>query len=747
MASASHYYFEGKSTHHAYFTGGRNWKPQPDQLEEQFIQAFLNNTKDKPDSFVQPHSLCDDCKRLCCRSKIIRDLECMEIKNDRSALEEEFMFHSNLRRLMAGYLGGCHLCALVWHKLDQIQKDRLLDLDERFWDAPHHNIIASIASMETSGGNEKSKRYKRFRMEIKFSYPSTGLSTSSQNYLNAKLWIAQSDVQIEVKGLACTTSSQALLQNIQNWQEYCVKSHHDCQRIQLHIKRLPSRILHVEGADVSGVLRLQEAGSIPQNADYVTLSHAWGRQDSGKASYQVLERKTLAKFFAEISLQDLPKTFREAVIITRRLGFNYLWIDSLCIIQDSPEDWKTESALMSTVYGGSALNLVALGKDSHQGCFSRRNPLKLVPCKLSSDTPKAVYALHGCADIEVAFDWAPSMHRAWIAQERILAPRNVFFGGPELFWSCTQGTLSEKGPTPRLFPFGFRGPGCPEKMAIATLMQHRNSKHLGPEEMQSFSVLWHGLLKHYLCTRLSYQKDKLVAFSGVAWAIQRHSGFSYLSGLWKETFLMDSLWGCLKAGTQPEIWRAPSWSWGSIDTDEPILTLWLDDDRWNPEITIHASVLGFNIEYGTSQENIIPDVLRGMVTLQGPTKEVILGPKSTTLSFSEQYTWPGRHLSKNYHGASDAQDSSQYLFFPDRNVLKGSRALLLLVLKMKHSLESYPKRKPQKFQWVEFGLVLQAKGLANTGFVRIGSFRHYHDLGSSIFKESEIKEERVVNVW
>ncbi|KAH7062208.1 heterokaryon incompatibility protein-domain-containing protein [Macrophomina phaseolina] len=734
----AHFYYHGKAAHHSYYTAGRNWETKPDKLESYFVSNHLENTKANSSSVVRPHRLCEDCQVFCSQSKIIRGSE--------AAREEEFMLHSSFVRLSDGYLGGCHLCALIWHKLDEAQKDLLLDIDEELWEKPEHVISASIRPSEAQ---QEATRYKCYGMEITFGCPPGGHASRTQNAVKTKLWITQDDTQFDVDGLSCDTSSERSLQCLRKWHGDCLHNHPDCQTTTMLQRRLPSRLLYIGDTEPFSKVYLREAGTIAGDAEYVTLSHAWGQSDGTRASCQILEHKNLATLVAGITQQDLPRTFQDAVTISRRLGFKYLWIDSLCIIQDSPKDWENESASMAAIYGASALNLVALGVDSHQGCFVRRNPLKLTPCKLNQDSVKTTYALHCCVDVEMAFDWAPSMQRAWVAQERVLAPRNVFFGGPELFWTCTQGTFSEKGPTPKLFPSGYRGPGCPDKMAFAILKQRRDTEHPGSERMQDFSVLWHGLLKTYLCAKLSYQTDKLVAFSGVAWAIQNHSGLSYWAGLWKETFLMDCLWACVQAGTRPKIWRAPTWSWGSIDNGEPIFTLWLDDDRWKPEKEIHCSVVAFDIQHENDREHGLPDMTRGVVTLEGPAKEVRLSALDTTLSFSRQYTLPGGGLRKNHLGVADLHSWSQYLFMPDTTNISDSKMLLLLVSTMRHSAGSFPERKFKKLDRVEFGLVLQANDEEGTGYSRIGSFRHCHDAGmtaSPIFVQEELSRRRVVAV-
>ncbi|CAG9942401.1 unnamed protein product [Clonostachys rosea f. rosea IK726] len=95
--------------------------------------------------------------------------------------------------------------------------------------------------------------------------------------------------------------------------------------------------------------------------DYATLSHCWGGQSIIK-----LTTDALAQFQKKIETASLPQTFRDAILVARRLGIRYLWIDSLCIIQDSLQDWQKEAALMGEVYSNSTLNVMATAcRNSH----------------------------------------------------------------------------------------------------------------------------------------------------------------------------------------------------------------------------------------------------------------------------------------------------------------------------------------------------------------------------------------------
>jgi hypothetical protein len=118
--------------------------------------------------------------------------------------------------------------------------------------------------------------------------------------------------------------------------------------------------------------------------DYLTLSHCWGGADIVK-----LKKANLIQFHKNIPLEWLPRTFLDAIRITSLLGYQYLWIDSLCIIQDNVEDWRSVSAMMGSIYKNAILTIAALGAyDSHGGCFSNHKALPLTTLDLTSPEMK-----------------------------------------------------------------------------------------------------------------------------------------------------------------------------------------------------------------------------------------------------------------------------------------------------------------------------------------------------------------------
>ncbi|KAL2149788.1 hypothetical protein VTH82DRAFT_8440 [Thermothelomyces myriococcoides] len=126
--------------------------------------------------------------------------------------------------------------------------------------------------------------------------------------------------------------------------EHCRRTHESCNSFPP--APLPSRVLDVSVNDGTGVRLYVTQG---ETAPYAALSHCWGRRPFLRTMSGSLEDHR-----NEISWAQLPRTFREAVEFVRKLGIRYLWIDSLCIVQDDLEDWRREASRMASVYQNAA---------------------------------------------------------------------------------------------------------------------------------------------------------------------------------------------------------------------------------------------------------------------------------------------------------------------------------------------------------------------------------------------------------
>jgi len=161
---------------------------------------------------------------------------------------------------------------------------------------------------------------------------------------------------------------------------------------------------------------------------YVALSHCWG---SGRVGRVVrTTKKTFPDFTKAVDVARLNRTYQDAIMVTRRLGFRYLWIDSLCIIQDDKDDWEREAAQMAQVYSQAHLTIAAsAASDGSQGLL--RSEPGLPRLKLSVDSENNALN-RGCSIGPNILRFrrlvvAPLNTRAWTLQERVLSPRIIHF--------------------------------------------------------------------------------------------------------------------------------------------------------------------------------------------------------------------------------------------------------------------------------------------------------------------------------
>jgi len=272
----------------------------------------------------------------------------------------------------------------------------------------------------------------------------------------------------------------------------------------------------------------------------------------------------------QIHEEDLTPNFRDAVAVCRHLDLRYLWIDSLCIIQDSAEDWLHESSRMHSVYSNSALNICATAEGSN-GLFTQRDY-----CHWSTG-PLPVHWEGLCEGVyfgmlentwQHELHWSPLNRRAWVLQERLLSQRNLHFGRRQLFWECQQHTACE------LTPKGFVGIVCPpyyyqKRLSLEHGALLRKYEDLPPDRLLDSFAIWRTIVSTYSNCGLTFKTDKLVAISALARHCQTQLGLEgeYLAGLWSKYLGNQLLWEThpYLHGKRQKTYRAPTWSWASMD--------------------------------------------------------------------------------------------------------------------------------------------------------------------------------------
>lgn len=418
-------------------------------------------------------------------------------------------------------------------------------------------------------------------------------------------------------------SSAASFSKVDRWLRDCEQNHEGCSFPV--IPPLPTRVIDVGSCTGSQYLHLH--ASKGQSGRYIALSHIWG-------NIKTLTTTTdnITKRMQGIVLSEMPKSFRDAVVVTRRLGIQYLWIDSLCILQDSATDWENESAKMAEVYKNSVLTISASSAtNSHVGFLIARNPLEQLTCDLQHLAPDG----ENVENMQVV--WPAPVNgdnlinlRGWTLQELILSPRILHYTisrdriNGQMIWQCQTDTECENGSKTALL-----GVLCQKMKQVMKIVAE------GSRPITAIYKGWYYLAQQYSHRRLSYASDKLPALSGLAAEFQNYSGDSYLAGLWKGDLAGGLLWVAstidkLRRTTEN---RAPSWSWASVEGPiyyEGILA-WYAEDSGLPQ--------KFELEVLDAQTNVtglnyFGAVHGGFIKVRGFLKATLFSRVARSLDWS-----------------------------------------------------------------------------------------------------------------
>ena len=365
-------------------------------------------------------------------------------------------------------------------------------------------------------------------------------------------------------GAVGNTASEASLSRGLEWIKFCSSQHEGCDGIDE--KPLPDRILDL---GEEGVVKLYETRN--EKAKYACLSHCWGHGQPLKATVD-----TLDLLHSGISVTLLPLTLRNAVSVAKRLSIRYLWIDCLCILQDNPLDLQKSCDRMASVFENCFVAIAATkstGPDD--GLFvSVQNPTgmqikRILASDICSSAPGDVFVrdqfspwvphwlkVHNRQAVNSPW---PLLCRAWVFQERLLAPRILHFGPHELFFECRSGTICECN----------RRSGEPddesELRQFIYMLLDENMK----DDNLAMRQQWYRIVQQYtkVMKNLTFERDAFPAIAGLASRISKVLDDEYAAGLWRKNITEGLLW----RATSPDRnalrkWRAPTWSWASISS-------------------------------------------------------------------------------------------------------------------------------------------------------------------------------------
>ena len=412
-------------------------------------------------------------------------------------------------------------------------------------------------------------------------------------------------------------------------------------------KTLPKRLIDV-GHRQSPTVYLRDFseaswGDLEKTGRYICLSHRWdatsGACTTDNDNFEVRKQG--------IELSGLPQTFQDAIRITRGLGLQYIWIDTLCIIQGSKPDWAEESAKMGSYYGLSWLTIGA-GVESAQGLLEVRefdmDQLQYWKVDLLEPGNSSLYFTNAPVNSIVGNEQNSILRsRGWTLQEEILSHRYLGFQENQMYYRCGQYVYFESGFKELLFP------------------PVENDRKEGEAPLHPDLILeddWlSAIITDYSTRALSQASDRLPAISGIAHERHRLRGGHYVAGLWEEDLPQALCWSkeyakgqCLKSVG----YRAPSWSWAAIDGAIVPKNLY--------DCVVEADI----IHVSTKPKELDPmgAVLEGHLVVCG----VVRCGSLSTLQERSSYNRNGSIDKYYFHLSTSARDAAKdyiYSFIPD----------------------------------------------------------------------------------
>ncbi|KAH9846406.1 heterokaryon incompatibility protein-domain-containing protein [Lenzites betulinus] len=365
---------------------------------------------------------------------------------------------------------------------------------------------------------------------------------------------------LDVGSARAFQSARELMQN-------CEKNHARCRAISIPAEQttLPKRLIDCTDPERP---RLVES-SKGECGQYVALSYVWGGEQPHKTT-----QTNLSTYECRIKLALLPQTIRDAIRVTRELGFKLLWVDSLCIVQDSGEK-QHEIGHMHHIFRYAVLTIVAASAhDATDGFLHDRQPwmpdtgfifdpfsLPILYPQAHATAAPQMGTLTLCPDFALPSyrdrEMEPINQRAWCLQEEIMSPRSLIFSSHTLRFRCQTATHSIGN--------SFYQWEDEVRLPDALLLHTPSPLEHGTPDWHDVKHRWIDVVEEYTGRSMTESSDKLVPCPAIAQAFYRVLTSDYLAGLWRYSLFTDLLWRVSAARSRPAAFRAPSWSWAAVD--------------------------------------------------------------------------------------------------------------------------------------------------------------------------------------
>lgn len=527
-----------------------------------------------------------------------------------------------------------------------------------------------------------------------------------------------------------TTGCAEFFHTASEWLRRCLQEHETCALVERSSESeefCPSRLIHI----LPNSIRLHSTHTTKATTyRYVTLSHRWPLD-----SAQLLQLTTdnIDHWYTGIEQTiGFSQVFKDAITVCRYLKIEYIWIDSLCIIQsgDDGNDWQREAVRMGNVYKHAVCNIAATSAADgiigmREGFFRHRAPSLVTPivlparCDLDSQAnTKGTKSFFDALNLRrpetidyhlVPNLWTPTVidaglnQRGWVMQERHMSPRILHFTSHQIFWECNELVCSETYPNGD--PVSVLQDTARSKTFLRDLLESSNLR------LDQIYTIWYDLVSIYSRGALTKNRDKLIALSGIAQELSSHAqipSLTYLAGLWQQDLPYGLLWATPRLRA-PETYRvrsrsdeadiAPTWSWASV----------------NCRVDVNRRLFStpHNILATVSEAQVIPKTTifgeikpGGFLKIRGTLYDVRMSYDRTP----RHEVWPVLHVGIFKYSK---KSKSSFEIFPDERFIEGetcarSDLQMLPVLQSKQG-STFLRQHPGQEAWIVM-LLLEPTG-------------------------------------
>ncbi|KAF2015732.1 HET-domain-containing protein, partial [Aaosphaeria arxii CBS 175.79] len=334
---------------------------------------------------------------------------------------------------------------------------------------------------------------------------------------------------------------------LNRWIAYCEQHHDGCQ----HASKQAETDMPMIFIDV----KKRKLARLSSRTRYFALSYVWG-----KVQQFLLTQASADRLMVDYSLDDhwkeISAVLIDAMLLVQALGEQYLWVDTLCIIQDSPARFE-DIGRMDKIYRGAVCTLIAMdGQDASSS----------LPGVLPNSRNTAVFCKNGNVHIgrkrsELASVFRESLYerRAWTFQERFLSIRRLYFTNEQVYFHCENALWSEDR-------YEYFQQSVDPLGLSPSLTWTPGETNMSHKEMR---YAYYQLARQYSQRLFSYEKDRLNAFGGITSSMIREWSWPFSCGIPIPSLDGSLLWMSselkpARVASDDESLILPTWSWASI---------------------------------------------------------------------------------------------------------------------------------------------------------------------------------------